>query len=241
MKIDFCFPVYNENEIFEISIKKTIQYFEDTGFEFEWSVVYIVNGSSDDFIELVKNVKEKYDKNIKFVIYPEKGKGRSIKRYFSESNADILTYMDIDLSTSLEHIPSLIYPIINGEADLVIGSRLLSSSSNSRFWFRNIVSKTYIFLSKMILSHNFTDLQCGFKAIQKTVWQKVSKRIEDNDYFFDTEFVYFAYKLGYGVKEIPVNWIENRYITRRSKINVWKEGLRFLFKLMELKRRRQTF
>ena len=145
--------------------------------------------------------------------------------------------MDIDLAVSLEDLGALISPILNDESDLVIGSRLLKNSKVERSFFRSSSSLIYNFLSRQFLKHQFHDLQCGFKAFKSTVFLKVQPYLKDDQWFLDTELVILANFFKFRIKEIPVNWAENRYAKRTSKINPYKQSLIFIRNLISLRRR----
>ena len=236
MKIDFCVPVYNEDAIFPANSERIRQFLSGLNWLPEWRLVFIVNGSSLDFQKMVQDFTEQNRSQTTCFIVAKAGKGRAIKTYFNFSQADILVYMDVDLAVDLADLPLLLNLILNKEADLSFGSRMLPGSIKSRSWFRETSSRAYIWLSRLILQHHFSDLQCGFKAITKIAWQKIAPLIKDGAWFFDTELIYYAQKQGLKIKEIPVNWSENRYRRRQSKVKVWREGWIFLKKIIKLRR-----
>lgn len=237
MKIDFCIPVYNEDVIFPANAARTWQFLQALDLVHDWRLVFIVNGSTQDFCDLVQDfVNQNRPQAVCFVV-SEAGKGLAIKSYFDASDADILVYMDIDLAVDLKDLPRLLSPIIEGEADLSFGSRMLPASLKTRSWLRESSSQAYLHLSRYLLHHHFSDLQCGFKAITATAWRTISPLILNRAWFFDTEFIYFAHRQAYRLREIPVNWSENRYSHRRSKIKVWREGWVFLREIMRLRTR----
>ena len=228
MLIEFCIPIYNEEKILENNVLKLLNFCENKNFSFAWNIVLIINGSSDQSLEISKNLKEKNPRGINFVNYSEGGKGNAIKKYFENSQADILVYMDVDLAVSLDNLEDLINPVIKKKAEIVMGSRLLPDSNTDRSFLRELSSQIYNLFSRIILGHKFSDLQCGFKAIEKHASQKISPYIQDKNWFFDTELITYAKKLNFKIKEIPVSWSENRYEERKSKVNVARESLKFL-------------
>ena len=237
MLIEFCLPVHNEEKILEFNILKLCRYLQNKYYYFDWRIIIINNGSSDK----TKNISEEIVKNhgsiIKLINIPKSGKGRALKTYWNETGADILVYMDVDLAVSLDNIDDLIKPILHNKADLTIGSRLLHKSKVERSFVRELSSKMYNCLSRFILGHKFSDIQCGFKAINTKELQKHSKYILDNEWFFDTELVFYFNHFGAHVKEIPVDWQEERYDLRKSKLNIFKNGAKFIVNLVNLKRR----
>lgn len=232
MMIDFCLPAKNEEAILERSARLLEAYLRGICLPASWKIVIIVNGTSDKSREIAEELERENSSVFKSVYLQEEGKGMALKKYFNESAADILVFMDTDLATSLENIPALLEPIFKDDADLVAGSRLLADSKIVRKAMRVFVSKAYNSLSRLILNHGFRDLQCGFKAFKKEVYDRTKPWLQDNRWFFDTEFVVLAKLSGYRVKEIPVEWQENRFITRKSKIKIIQDSWTFLKNLI---------
>ncbi|MBI4652910.1 glycosyltransferase [Candidatus Kuenenbacteria bacterium] len=235
MLIEFCVPVHNEEKILKNNILKLLNYCHNQNFNFDWKIVLINNGSQDNSEKICQELFNQYSQKIKIENIKQSGKGRALKFYWQKSKADIVIYMDIDLAVSLDNIPNLIEPIVQENYDLIIGSRLLSDSKIKRSFIRELSSQTYNFLSKIILGHYFSDLQCGFKAIKVDVFKKIAPYIQNNKWFFDTELIVFANYFKYKIKEIPIEWQENRYDERKSKVNLVKDSLKFLINLIKLK------
>lgn len=234
MKIDFCIPVLNEEKILEENIKKLKDYLDSRNFDFEWKIIIIDNGSTDQTAEISQRIS---GEKIAYYFIEEIGKGRALKSYWKTASSDIIVYMDSDLSVSLENIPELLSPIIQGSYDLVMGSRMLPESNISRSFVRELTSQSYNFFSRIILKHNFSDLQCGFKAIKLGPLKTVLPYLYSNKFFFDTELVIFLKAKNYKIKEIPVDWEENRYEKRKSKVNIFRHSIGFSKKLFKLRRR----
>lgn len=233
MTIDFCIPVFNEEKILEKNILKLFSHLKNEHHGFGWKITILDNGSNDNSLKICKNLAD--NKNIYFRNYNKAGKGYALKKYLNECNSDVLVYMDIDLAVSLNNITNLISPIINNKYDLVAGSRLLFESKTDRSFLREISSRIYNFLSQIILRHNFSDLQCGFKAIRTEDIKKITPFIKNENWFFDTELIILANKFNFKIKEIPVDWSENRYDKRKSKINILIDSFKFFINLISLK------
>ncbi len=235
MTVEFCLPVYNEEKILRNNVLTLLNYCLAQQFNFDWKIIIVINGSSDNSLAISKKLKEERADRIDFIDIPEPGRGQALKKYWLQSQADILTYMDIDLAVSLDNILFLIQPLTDNQADLVIGSRLMPDSKISRSFIRELSSQSYNFLSRIILGHNFSDMQCGFKAIRSNIFKKIAPQINDAKWFFDTELIIFTKKFGYRVKEVPVDWSENRYDTRKSKVHMVRDSFKFLYNLIGLK------
>jgi len=237
MLIEFCLPAHNEEKIIKNNILKLLNYCDKKKFDFDWRIVVINNGSTDNSEKICREQKFLFHTKKKFKIENIKiaGKGNAIKKYCLKSDADIIVYMDIDLAVSLNNIPRLIDCILKNNFDLAIGSRLLANSKTERKFSRSITSKAYNILSKIILRHNISDLQCGFKAIKTNKLKSLIPYLKNNKWFFDTELIMFAKKFNYKIKEIPVEWKESRYDTRKSKINIIRDSSSFFINLIKLK------
>jgi glycosyltransferase involved in cell wall biosynthesis len=236
MKIDFCLPIKNEESIVADNIKQLISYLNSLNLDFPWQITGVINGSDDDSYQIFKRIADKYPAKVRCLSILEAGKGRAIKAAWKSSSADILIFMDIDLSVSLFSLPDLFLPLINNQADLVIGSRFLPASKTKRSWQRSLISRFYVFLSRFILSHEQSDLQCGFKAIRKDLFEKIEKYLRDDYWFLDTELLIFAHLLQARVKEIPVDWEEKRQKGRKGNIRIFKDSCGFIFNLIKLQR-----
>jgi glycosyltransferase involved in cell wall biosynthesis len=236
MLIEFIFPIYNEESILKENSLKLLSFLEKQNYSFNWKIVLVVNGSSDQSELISKELSEEKEK-IDYAIIKEKGKGNAIKTYCDESKANFLIYMDIDLAVSVESLPRLVHSLEKESYDLALGSRFLRGSETKRSFIKSFISRFYIALSRAILRHPFSDLQCGFKGIKKEAWSKISPHVKDKAWFFDTEILLFSRLFHLKIKEVPVNWKENRYQERKSKLKPIRESFIFFKKLLKLKKR----
>lgn len=231
MTIDFCLPVYNEEKILAANLAYLRDFLIAQTWSFTWQITIIVNGSNDCSLAIAQDWADRYEL-LRVINLTKGGKGWAVREGFRNSPADILVFMDIDLAVSLENLVDLLQPLLLNQQDLVFGSRLLPRSETSRSMLRNLTSQLYNLISRLLLRHQFTDLQCGFKAMRREMFIKIDPALQDNQWFFDTELTILAQRQGYRLLEIPVNWQENRYQKRASKINPWRDGYRFIKKLI---------
>jgi len=140
---------------------------------------------------------------------PERGRGGALKRVWADSSAEILSYMDVDLSTELSAFPQLIEPLANGAYDVATGSRLLPASRTTRCRKRELISHAYNRLVRTIFHTRFSDAQCGFKAITRKAAAELLPLVEDEAWFFDTELLVWAEQRGYRTLDLPVRWVED--------------------------------
>ena len=97
----------------------------------------------------------------------QKGRGRALKAAWLASEADIVSYMDVDLSTNLSSFMPLIAPLATGHSEVAIGSRLSKGAVVTRQWKREVISRTYNLMIKLAFRNRFSDAQCGFKALTR--------------------------------------------------------------------------
>lgn len=205
--IDIVVPVLNEEKILQKSITTLDEYMAKR-LPYRHQITIADNGSQDKTLELAKNLAEKHQ-SVRVVSLAERGRGRALKQVWQNSPADILAYMDVDLSTSLDDFLPMIQPLVAGEAGVAIGSRLMKDSKTSRGVKREFISRCYNNIIKWTSGTKFSDAQCGFKAIRRDVAAKFLPKIKDNEWFFDTELLIKTERAGVPIHEQPVIWIED--------------------------------
>ena len=206
--IDIVVPVLNEEKILQKSITTLDEYIAKH-LPYRYQITIADNGSQDKTLEIAKNLAEKHQ-SVRVVSLAERGRGRALKQVWQNSPADILTYMDVDLSTSLDDFLPMIQPLVAGEAGVAIGSRLMKDSRTSRGVKREFISRFYNNIIKWTSGTKFSDAQCGFKAIRRDVAAKFLPKIKDNEWFFDTELLIKTERAGVTIHEQPVTWIEDK-------------------------------
>jgi putative flippase GtrA len=146
---------------------------------------------------------------VRVVRLEEKGRGRALHHVWSLSDAPVLAYMDVDLSTDLAAFAPLIASLISGHSDLAIGTRLNRSSRVVRGAKREFISRCYNLILKSTLRAHFSDAQCGFKAIRADVARQLLPHVRDTGWFFDTELLVLAERSGLRIHEVPVDWVDD--------------------------------
>jgi glycosyltransferase involved in cell wall biosynthesis len=208
--VDVVIPVYNEVKVLESSVDRTLALFAEHP-RFEWRVVVADNGSNDGTSELARRLEAEHPGQVKALVLAIKGRGLALKEAWTTSEADIVSYMDVDLSTDLQHLPQLIDMIASSGCDVAIGSRLARGSKTDRQVKREITSRGYVALIRMTFPRlKITDAQCGFKALSRAAVQAVVPKIENRMWFFDTELLILAHKAGLKICELPVRWVEDK-------------------------------
>ncbi|HNX96616.1 MAG TPA: glycosyltransferase [Candidatus Aminicenantes bacterium] len=217
--VDILLPVYNEEHVLEKSVTALRQYLQEHQVPFRWVISIGDNASIDRTLQVAEGLATRFA-DVRVVHLPRKGRGRMVKHAWKESPADIVTYMDIDLSTDLGAFAPMVQAIVDGY-DFAIGSRQYRGAYVERSLKREVISRGYIVILKLLLRFPFTDAQCGFKAASRKSFLELLPLIEDDEWFFDTELLHLAARRGYRVKELPVRWIEDLDSRVRIARTMW--------------------
>ncbi|OGF58310.1 MAG: hypothetical protein A2Y62_18585 [Candidatus Fischerbacteria bacterium RBG_13_37_8] len=230
--VDILLPVYNEEHVLEKSVTTLRNFLLNNATDFKWIISIGDNASIDKTLEVAEKLESAYPE-VRALHVGQKGRGRMVKYVWKNSEADVLAYMDVDLSTDLKCLPPLVHAIMDGY-DVAIGSRHFKGSKLERSIKREIISRGYLLILKLLLGFPFSDAQCGFKAASKKTVNELFPLIVDDEWFFDTELLYLAYKKGYRIKEIPVHWIEDKDSRVRIARTAWLD-LVGVFRMRKLK------
>jgi len=204
--LEVVVPVYNEEAALPRAIANLRGYLDTL--PWSWRITIADNASADSTPLLARRLAHR-DHRVRVVRLEEKGRGRALKKVWQTSDADVLVYMDVDLSTDLNALLPLVAPLISGHSDLAIGSRLTRGSRVVRGPRREFVSRTYNTILRGTLGARFSDAQCGFKAIRRDVAAVLLPLVEDDTWFFDTELLVLAERCGLRIHEVPVDWVDD--------------------------------
>ena len=204
--LEVVIPVHNEEAALAETVHRVTRHLESL--PWTWQVTIADNASTDATpMEARRLARE--NAGVRVVTLTEKGRGRALKRVWSESDAAVLAYMDVDLSTDLNALLPLVAPLLSGHSDLAIGSRLTRGSNVVRGPRRELVSRGYNVLLRSTLRARFSDAQCGFKAIRRPVAKALLPLVLDDTWFFDTELLVLAERSGLRIHEVPVDWVDD--------------------------------
>jgi glycosyltransferase involved in cell wall biosynthesis len=206
--VDVVLPVYNEAHVLERSVRALHAFLTDN-LAHEWRILVADNGSSDGTIDVARRLEAEL-KDVAVMHIPEAGRGRALSRAWLASTADVLAYMDIDLSTDLEAFPRIVSLVADQGYDVAAGSRLDRASETTRSIKREVLSRGYVLLISLMFRARLDDTQCGFKAIRRECAQKLLPYVTDTGWFWDTELLLLARKGGWRVAFVPVRWVEDR-------------------------------
>ncbi|MDQ0731411.1 bifunctional glycosyltransferase family 2/GtrA family protein [Arthrobacter sp. B1I2] len=207
LALEIVVPVYNEEAVLERSITRLAEYLTQE-MPSTWKITIADNASTDRTPVIAARLSE-HMPNVGYRRLDVKGRGFALRDAWSASDAKVLAYLDVDLSTDLAALPPLVAPLLSGHSDISIGTRLGQSSRVSRGPKREFISRSYNFLLRRTMQVCFSDAQCGFKAIRADVAERLLPHVEDNGWFFDTELLIIAERSGLRIHEIPVDWVDD--------------------------------
>jgi putative flippase GtrA len=227
-KVDVVIPVYNEAHVLDRNVTTLHHYLRDH-FPFPWRITIADNASTDDTWQVAQALRARYPR-VGAVHLDAKGRGRALKAAWAASDAEVVAYMDVDLSTDLDALLPLVAPLLSGHSDVAIGSRLLAGSRVVRGPKRELISRCYNRILRFVLRARFRDAQCGFKAVRADVARVLLPAVVDNGWFFDTELLVLAERNGLRIAEVPVDWVDDPD-SRVDVVHTALEDLRGVWRL----------
>jgi glycosyltransferase involved in cell wall biosynthesis len=208
LRVDVVIPCYNEVKVLEQSVITTLGLFDQNP-QYDWRLVIADNGSNDGTSELARELDARFER-VQALVLTVKGRGLALREAWLNSDADIVSYMDVDLSTDIAHLPKLV-SMVEGGCDVAIGTRLAKGSKTDRQLKREITSRGYVALIRMTFPRlRISDAQCGFKALNRKAVSAVVPKIENRMWFFDTELLIIAHQAKLKICELPVRWVEDK-------------------------------
>lgn len=226
--VDLVIPCYNEEHVLAGSVERVLAWCDQHP-EHQWRVVVANNASTDGTLDVARALEAKHPGRVGVQHVPVKGRGIALRITWLTSEADVMAYMDVDLSTDLDHIPELVDPIARGDVDLAYGTRLHPLSQTERSLKREITSRGYITILKLS-GLKVSDAQCGFKAISRDAARALLPLVQDTQWFWDTELLWVAQANGYRMAEVPVRWDEDSD-TRVKIIKTASDDLKGIWRL----------
>jgi glycosyltransferase involved in cell wall biosynthesis len=207
LDVEIVIPVHNERRALEGSVRMLHGYLSAT-FPFSWQITIADNASTDGTLQIARRLMYELPE-VGAMHLPAKGRGRALRTAWSVSRAEVLAYMDVDLSTELNALLPLVAPLMSGHSDVAIGTRLAPGARVIRSRKRELISRCYNRLLHLALHAQFSDAQCGFKAIRAVAAAELLPLVQDEAWFFDTELLVLAHRRGLRIHEVPVDWVED--------------------------------
>ena len=205
--IDIVIPVYNEERDLGPSVRRLHDYL-GSDFPFPAVITIADNASRDGTLAVAQGLANELTR-VRVIHLDKKGRGRALRAAWLQSDARVVAYMDVDLSTDLKALLPLVAPLLSGHSDIAIGSRLARGSRVRRGLKREFISRCYMLVLRLALGAHFTDAQCGFKAVRTSVAKQLLPMVKDEAWFFDTELLILAQRAGMRIHEVPVDWTDD--------------------------------
>jgi glycosyltransferase involved in cell wall biosynthesis len=234
--LDVVIPVYNEQHVLAASVR-TLHDALSSRFDGSFRITIANNASTDDTLRTALALRFALP-SVRVLHLERKGRGRALRRAWATSDAGVVAYMDVDLSTDLAALGDLVGPLLDGSADLAIGSRLARGAEVTRGARRELISRGYNLLLRAVLGVGFSDAQCGFKAGRRDVVAALLPEVHDESWFFDTELLCLAERRGLRIHEVPVRWVEDPD-SRVRILATAREDLRGILRLRRARRARR--
>ncbi|HET7737672.1 MAG TPA: dolichyl-phosphate beta-glucosyltransferase [Tepidiformaceae bacterium] len=234
-RVDVVIPCYNEAGVIRQSVETTLAFFA-TRPEYSWRIVIADNGPSNDGTpEIATALEAENPGKVKALLLDVKGRGLALREAWLTTDADVVAYMDADLSTDIRHLPRLVSMITDDGCDVASGTRLSKHSKTTRSLKREITSRGYVALIRLTFPRlRISDAQCGFKALSRRTVEDIVPLIENRMWFFDTELLVLAHRRGFRICELPVRWIEDP----DTKVNILKTATEDIRGLIRMRFRR---
>lgn len=229
--VEIVLPVYNEERGLAAGVLALHEHLSESA-AFTWQITIAENASTDATPRVADELAAGLE-GVAVLHLSEKGRGRALRAAWAASRAEVVAYMDIDLSTGLEALGPLVEPLLAGRGDVAIGSRLVPGARVTRSLRREVISRAYNLLLGIWLDATFADAQCGFKAARREAVRDLLAEVRDDGWFFDTELLYLAQRAKLAIREVPVCWVEDR----DSRVAIVATALADLRGIARLRRR----
>ena len=207
LPVEVVIPVYNESAVLRDSVNRLHRYLAEHQLA-AWQITIADNASTDDSWQVAIRLAAELP-GVRAVHLDRKGRGRALKEVWLHSQARVVAYMDADLSTDLAALLPLVAPLLAGESDLAIGTRLVAGARVRRGLRREVLSRGYNRLLRLALHSRVSDAQCGFKAARSEAARALLPLVESDEWFFDTELLMLAQRNRMPIHEVPVAWVDD--------------------------------
>lgn len=213
LAVDIVVPAHDEVAVLEATIR-TLHRHMGSRLAGPWQLTIAENASTDGTVEEADRLAAQLP-DVRVVHLPAAGRGGALRAAWTTSTADVVAYMDADLSTDLDGLVPLLDAVASGRADVAIGSRLVPGAAVDRRAGREVISRTYNAIVRTLLGAGFHDAQCGFKALRLATAVELLPLVRDDGWFFDTELLLLAQRRGLRIEEVPVRWVDDPHSSVR--------------------------
>jgi glycosyltransferase involved in cell wall biosynthesis len=199
-QLSVFFPCYNEEKNIQKTVSKAVVTLKKVAQK--WEIILINDGSKDDTAKVLQKIKKQYPKQIKIITHnPNRGYGAALKSGLYNAQYQWIVFTDSDGQFDFSEITKFIKIQQNTKADLVIGYYLSRKVSKTTI----ITSKIWELIVFILFGLRVTDIDCGFKLINKKVVNTIPKLEAERGAFISSEFLIKAKKSGFKIVEIGVH------------------------------------
>ncbi|KKS42794.1 glycosyl transferase [Candidatus Kuenenbacteria bacterium RIFCSPHIGHO2_12_FULL_42_14] len=204
-KVSIIIPVYNEKDTF-LTILKKAQDSQINGLSQE--IIIVDDGSTDGTKDILANISQNGIK----IFYHQKnfGKGEALQTGFSQASGDIIIIQDADLEYDPAEYQDLVKPILEGNADIVYGSRFVGDKPHRVLYFWHYLgNKIVVLFSNIVTNLNLTDVETCYKAFRKEVLDKI--KLKEKGFGFENEFTIKAARQKFRFYEVGISYTGRTY------------------------------
>ena len=219
--VEIVLPVLNEERVLEASVRALHSFLEQE-LKHTWSITVADNGSTDATFDIADQLADELE-GVNALHISDAGRGRALTQAWLGSEADVLAYMDIDLSTDLSAFPALVDAIARDGCDVAAGTRLGPGADTARSFKREVLSRGFVLLINTLFGTRLRDTQCGFKAMSRDAAHRLLPLVQDTGWFWDTELLLLAAKGDWKVRFVPVRWVEDTDSRVQIARTVWRD------------------
>ncbi|MDZ4784013.1 MAG: glycosyltransferase family 2 protein [Planctomycetia bacterium] len=227
-RLSVVIPVYNEIA----TLAKIVERVRQCGLPTQ--IVLVDDGSTDGSRELLEQWRS--EPGFTIVLQPRnQGKGAALRAGFAASTGDIVAVQDADLEYDPSELPRLAQPIIEGQADVVFGSRFRGDNQRVLYFWHYVGNRVLTLLSNAFTNLNLSDMETCYKLFRRDVIQRIAPRLRENRFGFEPEITAKVAALPeIRVHERPISYAGRTYA--EGKKITWRDGFRALWCIVKYRR-----
>ncbi len=219
--LSIIIPVYNEELTIGNIIDRTKAAVQQIGLKYE--ILVVDDRSYDKSLKVAKKHSAKV-----YTLKQHLGKGYALRAGFAKAKGDIIVTIDSDGSHRPEELPEVLAPVLQGKADLVIGSRYLNHKRVAARKLNAFGVKVFNFLIKLLTGTTITDSQSGYRAMKREVL--ANQKLKSGEYEIESEMLVKTAKEGFRITEVPISFEQRTY--GRSGVDPMVDGSKILLSIV---------